>query len=142
MKSCEDDCITELYGVVNCASIMGITEFEFSRRGSVYFYERRMQVNCFGCMKVIKAFLPKIRQSHGRIVNITSIGPKLVTPRGNGYAVSKAAFSVFTDGLRLEMNKFGVKVVEIEPWLCKTQLVTGHHLLDLKAEWESTPQDI
>jgi NAD(P)-dependent dehydrogenase (short-subunit alcohol dehydrogenase family) len=59
-------------------------------------------------------------QRSGRIVNISSIGGKLVFPGGGVYHATKHAVEAISDALRFEVAGFGVQVVVIEPGLIKT----------------------
>jgi short-subunit dehydrogenase len=61
------------------------------------------------------------RQGSGRIVNISSMGGKMVFPGGGIYHGTKHAVEAVSDALRWEVKNFGVDVVIIEPGLIKTQ---------------------
>jgi NAD(P)-dependent dehydrogenase (short-subunit alcohol dehydrogenase family) len=133
----------QLYGLVNNAGIMTLGEIEFSSPQSVQDYDNVLQVNTMGVIRVTRTFLPLIRQSHGRIVNISSSMARLVTPGIGSYCVSKAACSKFTEVLQVEMSKFGVTVVGIEPWITKTNMITGKDLLlSLSQSWDTTPDNV
>ena len=87
-----------------------------------------------------RAFLPLIRQNQGRIINVTSTFSRMSVPGAVRYSMSKYACLTFTEGLRRELVKFGVKVISIEPLVFKTQIIKN-----VKAEveevWEtSTPE--
>lgn len=62
--------ISVLWAVVNNAGIAIFTEIEWC---SVMQFQRIMDVNVFGVVRVTKAFLPIIRQVNGRIVNVASL---------------------------------------------------------------------
>ena len=51
----------------------------------------------------------------GRVINVTSAKGKLCLPLNAVYGAAKYAVEAFSDVLRLEMKKFGVKVVIVEP---------------------------
>ena len=64
-------------------------------------------------------------------------------PGISGYAMSKAATSKFTEGLQIEMAKFGVRVIGIEPWAVNTNMLTGQQMPDsLLKRWSDSPQAI
>jgi short-subunit dehydrogenase len=65
------------------------------------------------------------RQGHGRIVNISSIGGKVVFPGGGAYHGTKHAVEAFSDALRFEVKGFGVDVAIIEPGLIKTEFASA-----------------
>ena len=72
-------------------------------------------VNLFGAIRVTKAFLPLIRHSRGRIVNVSSELGRFVLPLMGPYCATKFALEAFTEALRLEMKRFGVKVCSVQP---------------------------
>ncbi|XP_078695097.1 D-beta-hydroxybutyrate dehydrogenase, mitochondrial-like isoform X2 [Branchiostoma floridae x Branchiostoma belcheri] len=74
-----------------------------------------MEVNTFGTVRVTKAFLPLIRRAKGRVVNVTSAEGLHSTPTVSAYCMTKAALESFSDALRHEMHKWGVKVIIVEP---------------------------
>ncbi|XP_035693471.1 D-beta-hydroxybutyrate dehydrogenase, mitochondrial-like [Branchiostoma floridae] len=78
-------------------------------------YRRVMEVNAFGPVRVTKAFLPLIRRVKGRVVNITSEAGLHSPPSISAYHMTKRAVEFFSDALRHEMHKWGVKVVIVQP---------------------------
>ncbi|XP_035693492.1 D-beta-hydroxybutyrate dehydrogenase, mitochondrial-like [Branchiostoma floridae] len=101
-----------LYALVNNAGVWQTGEIEWV---SMATYRRVMEVNTFGTVRVTKAFLPLIRRAKGRVVNISSVGGLHAGPMASAYSISKAAMEFFSDALRHEMHKWGVKVVIVEP---------------------------
>jgi NADP-dependent 3-hydroxy acid dehydrogenase YdfG len=69
-----------------------------------------MDVNVIGLLAVTKAFLPLLRRSRGRIVNISSGHGLLAVPDKSVYAASKFAVQAISDSLRVELRPFGVSV--------------------------------
>ena len=61
------------------------------------------------------------RQRWGKIVNLSSMGGKLVFPGGGFYHATKYAVEAISDALRFEVKGFGVDVVLIEPGLIRTE---------------------
>ena len=83
---------------------------------------RQFETNVFGLMRMCQLVLPKMRErGEGRIVNVSSMGGKLVFPGGGVYHATKHAVEALSDALRWEVQKFGVEVVIIEPGLIKTE---------------------
>lgn len=80
-------------------------------------------VNLFGQLAVIRAFLPLLRRAQGRIVNVGSVGAKMAIPFGGALCASKAAFEIFSDSLRLELHSQGILVSVIQPGAVKTPAV-------------------
>jgi NAD(P)-dependent dehydrogenase (short-subunit alcohol dehydrogenase family) len=76
---------------------------------------QQFEVNVFGPVAVIQAFLPLLRQARGRIINIGSVGGHITIPFGGALCASKHAFCAINDALRLELHPFDLDVVMIEP---------------------------
>ena len=83
---------------------------------------RQFETNVFGLIRMSQLVLPGMRkQGFGRIVNVSSMGGKLVFPGGGIYHATKHAVEAVSDALRFEVRGFGVGVSIIEPGLIKTQ---------------------
>ena len=86
----------------------------------------QFDVNFFGVMRVCRAVLPALREQRtGYIVNIGSIGGLVAIPFQGLYSASKFALEGLSESLRLEVSRFGVHVVLIEPGDHRTGL-TGN----------------
>ena len=82
---------------------------------------RQFETNVFGLVRLCQLALPGMRrQGWGRIVNVSSMGGKLVFPGGGFYHATKFAVEAISDALRFEVKGFGVDVVVIEPGLIRT----------------------
>jgi NAD(P)-dependent dehydrogenase (short-subunit alcohol dehydrogenase family) len=73
------------------------------------------EVNLFGQIAMIQAFLPLVRKTKGRIINTCSVGDHLTPPFGGAIASPKAALASMTGALRLELRPQGIHVIIIEP---------------------------
>ncbi|MFZ0042667.1 MAG: oxidoreductase [Solirubrobacteraceae bacterium] len=83
---------------------------------------RQFETNVFGLIRMCQLVLPAMRdQRSGRIINVSSMGGKLVFPGGGAYHATKYAVEAISDALRFEVKGFGVDVVVIEPGLIKTR---------------------
>jgi len=83
---------------------------------------RQFETNVFGLMRMCQLALPGMRrQGQGRIVNVSSMGGKLVFPGGGAYHATKHAVEALSDALRFEVSGFGVQVSIIEPGLIRTE---------------------
>ena len=105
-------------------------------------FSHLFDVNTFGLVKVTRTFLPLIRQSRGRVINVSSVAGWLTCPYLCAYSMTKHAITAFTDSLRREMNIFGVSVSGIEPFFFKTPMVdelTGSFVSQL---WQATPETV
>jgi NADP-dependent 3-hydroxy acid dehydrogenase YdfG len=85
-------------------------------------WEAMIDGNVKGLMYVTKALLPgMIKSRKGHIINLGSIAGKEVYPNGSVYCSSKFAVDAFTQGLRIDLNKEGIKVGAIHPGLVQTE---------------------
>jgi NAD(P)-dependent dehydrogenase (short-subunit alcohol dehydrogenase family) len=81
----------------------------------------QFETNVFGLVRLTQLVLPKMRaQRWGRIVNLSSMGGKLVFPGGGFYHATKYAVEALSDALRFEVRGFGIDVVIVEPGLIKS----------------------
>lgn len=75
--------------------------------------EKLIQVNVVGLLAVTKTFIPLIRESQGRLINISSGHGLMAIPDKSVYAASKFAVQAISDSLRLELRPFGVSVSSV-----------------------------
>jgi NAD(P)-dependent dehydrogenase (short-subunit alcohol dehydrogenase family) len=81
----------------------------------------QFETNVFGLVRMCQLALPGMRRAgRGRIVNVSSMGGKLVFPGGGIYHATKHAVEALSDAMRYEVKGFGIQVVVIEPGLIKT----------------------
>jgi short-subunit dehydrogenase len=79
------------------------------------------ETNVFGLSRLTQLVLPGMRRAGaGRIVNIGSMGGRIVFPNGGYYHATKYAVEAISDALRVEVRPFGVDVVLVEPGLIRT----------------------
>jgi short-subunit dehydrogenase len=87
-------------------------------------YQRTMQLNYFGPVKLMLKLLPRMRQrKQGHIVNISSIGVQTNTPRFSAYVASKAALDAFSRAIASEMIDDGVTITTIHMPLVRTPMI-------------------
>ena len=101
-----------LWAVVNNAACLVFGEIEWQTRRQI---QLQADVNLVGPILVTKAFLPLLRVSSGRILNLTSQSVEWALPFYGPYGASKAGLEAASDSLRLEMKKFFVDVVLLDP---------------------------
>ena len=78
--------------------------------------------NVKGLMYVTKAILSEMTtRKKGQIINLGSIAGIEVYPKGNAYCASKFAVDAFTQGLRIDLNSYGIRVGAIHPGLVETE---------------------
>jgi NAD(P)-dependent dehydrogenase (short-subunit alcohol dehydrogenase family) len=85
-------------------------------------FRRSLEVNTVGQLAVTQAFLPLLRRSRGRIVNMSSIGGRVAQPFAGPYIASKFALEGITDVLRGELIDWGIEVIAIEPGTIATPI--------------------
>lgn len=85
-------------------------------------WREQFETNVFGVVRLTQECLPLLRQSKGRIVNISSIAGRVASPFLGPYAASKFALEALSDSLRRELKPFGIKVSLIEPGPIKTPI--------------------
>src|SRR5271155_2312674 len=109
-----------LVGIVNNAGIGigGVVEYLAPSE-----LRRQMEVNLIGPLAVIQAFMPMLRASRGRIVNISSVGGRVATPFVGPYCASKFALEALSDSMRAELKPWGIHVAIIEPGGVKTAMI-------------------
>lgn len=78
-------------------------------------WRHQFEVNVFGQIRVIQLSLPLLRESKGRIVNISSIAGKISSPCMGPYCASKFALEGVSDSLRREVRRHGIQVSIVEP---------------------------
>jgi NAD(P)-dependent dehydrogenase (short-subunit alcohol dehydrogenase family) len=109
-----------LDGLFNNAGIGTVSPIEYTTVDSI---RRVYEVNLFGQISVIQAFLPLLRRAKGRIVNMGSVGDHLSPPFAGVLASSKAAFASVSSSLRLELRAQGIYVIVVEPGSINTPAV-------------------
>jgi NAD(P)-dependent dehydrogenase (short-subunit alcohol dehydrogenase family) len=87
-------------------------------------FERTMQLNYFGALRLIMGFLPRmIEQKRGHIINISSIGVLSNAPRFSAYVASKSALDSFSACASSEFLDKGVNFTTINMPLVRTPMI-------------------
>ena len=87
-------------------------------------YERTMQLNYFGCLRLTMGLLPGMVKKHkGHVVNISSIGVLTNAPRFSAYVASKAALDAWTRCAASEFADQGVTFTTINMPLVRTPMI-------------------
>ncbi|CAL8293352.1 unnamed protein product [Boreogadus saida] len=112
-----------LWGLVNNAGVLGcLADAEILPFTT---FRRCMEVNYLSAVYLCQVFLPLLRRSKGRIVNVTSMGGEVPFCFFSAYGASKAALGCFSRVLRMELAAWGVKVVVIQPAGFRTNIFKG-----------------
>jgi len=87
-------------------------------------FERTMQLNYFGCLRLTMGLLPTmIAHRRGHIINISSIGVLTNAPRFSAYVASKAALEAWTRCASSELSDVGIKFTTINMPLVRTPMI-------------------
>ena len=85
-------------------------------------WDAMMDINVKGLLYVSKAVIPGMTErKSGHIINIGSSAGKEVYPNGNVYCGSKHAVIAITEGMRIDLNPYGIKVGAVNPGLVETE---------------------
>ena len=94
-------------------------------------FERTIQLNYFGAIKMIMALLPHMRErGFGHIVNVSSIGVQTSPPRFSAYVASKSALDAWTRVVSSEVIGDGVSFTTIHMPLVRTPMIAPTKLYD------------
>jgi NAD(P)-dependent dehydrogenase (short-subunit alcohol dehydrogenase family) len=94
-------------------------------------FERTMQLNYFGALRLILAFTPGMRErKRGHIINVSSIGVQTNTPRFSAYVASKAALDAFARCVAPEMIGDNVHITTIYMPLVRTPMIAPTNIYD------------
>jgi NAD(P)-dependent dehydrogenase (short-subunit alcohol dehydrogenase family) len=97
------------------------------------------EVNVLGLLTLTRACLPLLRDSGGRIINVSSISGLVALPGAAVYAGSKFAVEAITDSLRTELSPFGIRVIAVEPGSIQTEIWTKGAERDRKLQAHADP---
>lgn len=94
-------------------------------------FERTMQLNYFGSVRLILALLPSMtKRKKGQIINVSSIGVLTNVPRFSAYVASKAALDAFGRCLSAEIKHTGIEITTIYMPLVRTPMIAPTKLYD------------
>jgi NAD(P)-dependent dehydrogenase (short-subunit alcohol dehydrogenase family) len=106
-------------GLVNNAGLSVAGPLEFLPLDEL---RRQLEVNLIGQVAVTQAFVSGVRAARGRIVNMTSVGGRIVNPFLAPYHASKWGLEAITDALRKELRPWGIRVIAVEPGSIDTEI--------------------
>lgn len=102
----------------NAGNAHGLSSIE---EGDIEDWDAMIDSNVKGLLYVSKAILPKmVANRSGHIINIGSIAGKEVYPMGNVYCASKFAVDALNQAMRIDLNRYGIRVGAINPGLVET----------------------
>jgi NAD(P)-dependent dehydrogenase (short-subunit alcohol dehydrogenase family) len=95
-------------------------------------YERTIQLNYFGAVRLILALLPRMRErKSGHLINVSSIGTQTNPPRFSAYVASKAALDAFSRVIASEVIDDGVHITTIHMPLVRTPMIAPTRMYDM-----------
>ncbi len=104
--------------VNNAGNAHGMTPID---EGSMDDWDAMIDGNVKGLLYVSKPIIAQMTaRKSGQIINIGSIAGKEVYPKGNVYCASKHAVDAINNGMRLDLNPYGIRVSQISPGLVNT----------------------
>lgn len=99
-------------------------------------FERTMQLNYFGCVRLVLGLLPAMKANKGgHIINISSIGCLSNAPRFSAYVASKSALDAFSRCLSAEVKTLNIDVSTIYMPLVRTPMIAPTKLYDYAPAW-------
>ena len=121
-----------LVGLVNNAGMAAAAPLEFI---PIDEFRNQIEINLIGQLAVTQSVLSLLRESKGRIVNVTSIGGLIASSMLGAYNASKFALEAVTHTLRQELKPWGIEVIAIEPGRIATPIwstasTTADRMLD------------
>ena len=106
--------------LVNNAGVMLLSPVD---RARVEDWQRMLDLNLLGLMVVTRAALPHMRrQKDGHVVNISSTAGRVANPDASVYAATKFGVGAFSEALRREVYRDGIRVTVVEPGAVATEL--------------------
>lgn len=85
-------------------------------------WDAMIDINVKGLLYVSKAVLPQmVKRKEGHIIHIGSTAGKEVYPRGNVYCASKHAVDAINQGMRIDLNQYGIRVGAVNPGMVETE---------------------
>jgi len=115
-----------LWAVINNAGVCVCGEYDWQTMAQI---ERQVSVNITGTLRVTKMFLPLLKRCQGRLLMVSSVAGVYGYPGLSVYCATKHAVEGLSNVLRMELAKFGVDVVTIQPgdFSKATNLLNNHH---------------
>ena len=110
-----------LYGLVNNA---GIADLSPTIDTSVEEMAQTLDVNLYGVHRMVRACFPLLRESQGRIVNISSINGVAPEKFAASYCASKFALEAYSEVLREELSGLGIRVSVVEPGGFRSEIMS------------------
>jgi NADP-dependent 3-hydroxy acid dehydrogenase YdfG len=114
----------------NAGNAHGLDPIEM---GKLEDWDAMLDINVKGLLYVSRAIIPKmVERNSGHIINIGSTAGKEVYPKGNVYCASKHAVDAINQGMRIDLNTYGIRVGAVNPGLVETEFSNVRFKGDIK----------
>ena len=90
-------------------------------------FRNQVETNYLGPIFLTKTLLPCLRQTHGKVFQVSSMFAAMGFPLSSAYCGSKAALEGFSEALRYELQPLGVQVCIVQPGGHKTSFGRNSH---------------
>jgi NADP-dependent 3-hydroxy acid dehydrogenase YdfG len=111
--------------LINNAGVMLLSRFA---AGKCEEWRTMIDTNLTGALSVTDVFLEQLVAAQGSIVNVSSVSGRTTGPNFSVYNASKWGLTAWSDALRKELVKAGVRVIVVEPGVVATEL--AEHISD------------
>jgi NAD(P)-dependent dehydrogenase (short-subunit alcohol dehydrogenase family) len=132
-----DSLPARLDGIVNNAGIVVAGAMESVDTAA---WRKQLEVNVIGQLAVTRAALPRLRETRGRVVFISSVNGRLSMPLVGAYAASKFALEAAADAMRMELRPWRIPVVIVEPAQTDTDMWQTADTMVEQTEAAMTPE--
>jgi NADP-dependent 3-hydroxy acid dehydrogenase YdfG len=103
----------------NAGLALGVNPID---KGLLDDWDQMIDTNVKGLLYLSKAVIPMLKENkNSHIINIGSIAGKLVYPNGNVYCATKSAVQSITEGMRIDLIPYGIKVTQVAPGAAETE---------------------
>jgi NAD(P)-dependent dehydrogenase (short-subunit alcohol dehydrogenase family) len=142
VQECVNTVLTQAGRIDFLINNAGISIYGASEELSLAQIKDVFETNFFGVARMTQAVLPTMRrQASGRVINIGSLAGFLPMPYQAAYAASKHALAGWTETLDLEVRRFGIRAILIQPGFIRTDIdrnsTTGALLKDIYGDERS-----
>ena len=121
--------IEEKFGGVDAAILnSGVGHTVTVKNYNSFYAEEIFGVNVLGMVYWIEQLLPGfVKKKSGTIVGVSSLADNRGFSGSGFYCASKAAASIYLEGLRVELKRYGIKVITVKPGFVKTPMTAQNN---------------